>query len=61
VPTVVDGDFEWNDAKAASNLIGFSAAARLLYVVTTDGAEYRARIISAREVTAGERRLYQEQ
>jgi uncharacterized protein len=94
VPTVADGDFEWDDAKAASNAakhgvsfveaatifsdpaardfsdshfpdrlvtIGFSANARLLYVVTTDGSESRARVISAREVTAGERRLYEEQ
>lgn len=91
MPTVVHGDFEWDDAKAASNLakhgVSFEEAAsalkdpfsqdfedslspenlvtlaaspsgRILYVVSTE-REHRLRLISAREATRYERRLYE--
>ena len=92
VPTVVHGDFEWDDAKAESNLakhgVAFEEAAlamkdahsldfddlvepdnlitlaaspigRILYIVSTVRND-RLRIISARDATSNERRLYEE-
>jgi len=92
VPTVVHGDFEWDDAKAATNIakhgVGFEEAAlamkdpfsqdfddglrpanlvtlaaspsgRILYIVSTE-SDHRIRIISARDATRHERRLYEE-
>ena len=93
VATIVAGDFEWEDAKAAANLekhgvtfeeattvfddpgaveladpiesridtIGFSGAARLLFVVSTETVGERIRIISARRATPVERALYNEE
>jgi uncharacterized DUF497 family protein len=93
--TTLDG-FEWDDAKATSNLrdhgvafeeaatvfddphaidladptpsperridtIGMSAAARVLFVVTTEAAGDRLRIISARPANRVEHRLYAEE
>lgn len=90
--TVVHGDFEWDEAKAASNIakhgVGFEEAAlamrdpfsqdfddglhpanlvtlasspsgRILYIVSTE-SDHRIRIISARDATRHERRLYEE-
>jgi uncharacterized DUF497 family protein len=92
VPTVVHGDFEWDEAKAASNIakhdVAFEEAAlamrdplsqdfddglqpanlvtlaaspsgRILYIVSTESNQ-RIRIISARDVTRHERRLYED-
>jgi uncharacterized DUF497 family protein len=92
VPTVVHGDFEWDEGKAASNAakhgVTFDEAAlamrdtfsvdfedlvqvdrlvtlaasptgRILYIVSTNSGD-RIRIISAREATRHERRLYEE-
>lgn len=90
--TVVHGDFEWEEAKAASNLakhgvsfeeatlamkdpfsqdfddtlhtanlvtLAASPSGRILYIVSTE-SDHRIRIISAREATRHERRLYEE-
>ena len=90
--TVVHGDFEWDDAKARSNLakhgVAFEEAVlamkdalsldfddlvepsnlitlaatpggRILYIVSTERDD-RLRIISARDATPSERRLYEE-
>lgn len=92
VPTVVHGDFEWDEAKAASNAakhgVSFEEAAfamrdpfsqdfadglqpanlvtlaaspsgRILYIVSTE-SDHCIRIISARDATRHERRLYEE-
>jgi uncharacterized DUF497 family protein len=92
VPTVVHGDFEWDENKATSNVakhgVSFDEAAlamrdassvdfedlvvpgnlvtlaatpdgRILYIVTTESSG-RIRIISARDATRHERRLYEE-
>ena len=92
MPTVVHGDFEWDEDKAATNLakhgvsfeeatlamrdptsvdfedlvqpahlvtLAASSAGRILYVVSTESTD-RIRIISAREATRHERRLYEE-
>jgi len=92
VPTVVHGDFEWDEDKAASNFakhgvtfdeaalamrdsfsldfddlvqpdrlvtLAASPAGRILYIVSTESGD-RIRIISAREATRHERRLYEE-
>jgi uncharacterized DUF497 family protein len=92
VATVVHGDFEWDDEKAASNLVKHGVAfeeavlamkdalsldfddlvepdnlitlavlpdGRILYIVSTVRDD-RLRIISAREATSNERRLYEE-
>lgn len=86
------GDFEWDDAKAATNIakhgVGFEEAAlamkdpfsqdfddglcpanlvtlaaspsgRILYIVSTE-SDHRIRIISARDATRHERRLYEQ-
>jgi uncharacterized DUF497 family protein len=91
VGTVVFGDFEWDEQKAAANsrnhgvtfeeaasvfldldyllvtdashedrfiALGFSALARLLFVVHCERGE-RVRIISARRATQGERVMYE--
>lgn len=90
--TVINGGFEWDADKAASNLVkhevsfeeaatvfaaddtletfdavdpsrvitvGFSAAARILLVVSTEVDEDRVRIISARRATPAERRAFE--
>lgn len=90
--TVINGGFEWDEDKAASNLVkhqvsfeeaatvfsaddtlesadpvdstrlitvGFSAAARVLLVVSTEVDEDRVRIISARRATPRERRDFE--
>ena len=92
VATVVHGDFEWDEAKAASNLakhgvsfeeatlamkdpfsqdfddalhpanlvtLAASPSGRILYIVSTE-SDHRIRIISARDATRHERRLYEE-
>jgi uncharacterized DUF497 family protein len=92
VPTVVHGDFEWDEAKASSNAakhgVSFAEAAlamkdpfsqdfddelqpanlvtlaaapsgRILYIVSTE-SDHRIRIVSARDATRHERRLYEE-
>ena len=92
VATVVHGDFEWDEAKAASNLakhgvsfeeatlamkdpfsqdfddalhsanlvtLAASPSGRILYIVSTE-SDQRIRIISARDATRHERRLYEE-
>ncbi len=92
MPTVVHGDFEWDENKAVSNVakhgVSFDEAAlamrdvssvdfedlvepanlvtlaatpdgRILYIVTTESSG-RLRIISARDATRHERRLYEE-
>jgi uncharacterized DUF497 family protein len=92
VPTVVHGDFEWDEAKAVSNAlkhgVSFEEAAlamrdpfsqdfddglqpanlvtlaaapsgRILYVISTE-SDHRIRLISARDATRHERRLYEE-
>jgi hypothetical protein len=92
VPTVVHGDFEWDEGKATSNVtkhgVSFEEAAlamkdpfsqdfddglqaanlvtlaalpsrRILYIVSTEN-DQRIRIISARDATRQERRLYEE-
>jgi uncharacterized DUF497 family protein len=92
VPTVVHGDFEWDETKAASNAlkhgVSFEEAAlamrdpfsqdfddglqpanlvtlaaapseRILYIISTE-SDHRIRLISARDVTRHERRLYEE-
>lgn len=92
MPTIVHGDFEWDEAKAASNAakhgVSFEEAAlamrdpfsqdfddglqpanlvtlaaspsgRILYIVSNE-SDYRIRIISARDATRHERRLYEE-
>ena len=90
--TVINGGFEWDADKAASNLVkhevsfeeaatvfssdtvetadsvdptrtitvGFSAAARILLVVSTEVDGDRIRIISARRATRAERRAFEE-
>jgi uncharacterized DUF497 family protein len=71
MPTVVEGDFEWDADKAASAIylddgsgigrmvvIGASLRDRLLYVVHVERGE-RDRIISARPATSPERDVYQ--
>jgi len=92
VATVVHGDFEWDEAKATSNIakhgVSFEEAAlamkdpfsqdfddalhpanlitlaaspsgRILYIVSTE-SDHCIRIISARDATRHERRLYEE-
>ena len=64
--TIVYGDFEWDDEKAASNAVkhvdtlAMSSVGRILYVVSTEAGP-RLRIISARRATAHERRIYADQ
>ena len=73
MPTVVEGDFEWDSIKADSNLakhgvafaeaatmvvVGTSLRERLLYVVHVERGD-RDRIISARLATLGERAVYE--
>jgi uncharacterized DUF497 family protein len=63
VSTVVEGDFEWDEAKAESNLgkhwvIGTSIRERVLYVVHVERGA-RDRIISARHATRPERDVYE--
>jgi uncharacterized DUF497 family protein len=57
-----DDTLETTDAVDASRVItvGFSAAARILLVVSTEVDEDRVRIISARRATASERRAFEE-
>jgi uncharacterized DUF497 family protein len=56
MPTVVDGDFAWEDSRMI--VIGASLRERLLFAVHVDRGE-RDRIISARRATAGEREVYE--
>ena len=56
MPTVVDGDFEWDSTKAES--IGTSLRERLLYVVHVERGD-RDRIISARLASPAERDVYE--
>ena len=56
---VTFNDDEHSTNEARSVTIGYSLRLRLLLVVNTD-REYNIRIISARQATAGERKLYEQ-
>ena len=65
VATVVHGDFEWDDAKAETNLAKHGVAFEEAILAMTDPLsldfeDLVERIISARDATPQERRRYDE-
>jgi uncharacterized protein len=59
-PFVRSTDIEETDEELREAIIGMTVAWKLLYVVYTMRNEERFRIISARHVTKGERKKYEE-